>query len=495
MDNTSSASGPSSDPSERGSGRSTTGVTTVLAAGILLQAITMYLTSALMPSAVADIGGDAYYAWVTTAFIVAGVAATVATPAVLGRLGSHRSYVFGAGAFAIGSAVAAAAPSMEMLLIGRAAQGVGGGLLSGLAFALIRMALPEPAWARATAVVSAMFGVGTLVGPTAGGAFAQVDAWRLAFASVAAAAAAVVLAIAAPLALPRSPRSVSLTRLPLLSLIVLVGAVAALSVTSVLPGGWVWAGVVLAAILLIVFVAVDRSARVGVLPPLTYTRGPLKWIYLALALTTAAPASEAFTPLFGQRQFELAPFAAGFLGATVSVGWSVAAIWSSRAEQPSHRARLLLAGPAVTAAAMAVLVVLQIIPGGRSAIIIGWVLALILAGVGVGLANPHLPVRVMSSTSSEADGATAAAAIPVVSQLGQAFAAAIGGTVVNAAMPSIAGAAAGLLELGDHSIPAPPLWANLQFDCRGLVQSYFACSRTRWPKGEARCTVKRCMTA
>lgn len=445
MDNTSSAPRPSSDPTERGSGRSTTGVTTVLAAGILLQAITMYLTSALMPSAVADIGGEAYYAWVTTAFIVAGVAATVATPAVLGRLGSHRSYVFGASAFAIGSAVAAAAPSMEILLIGRAAQGVGGGLLSGLAFALIRMALPEPAWARATAIVSAMFGVGTLVGPTAGGAFAQVDAWRLAFASVA--AAAVVLAIAAPLTLPRSPRSARLTRLPLPSLIVLVGAVAALSATSVLPGGWVWAGVVLAAILLIVFVAVDRSARVGVLPPLTYARGSLKWIYLALALTTAAPASEAFTPLFGQRQFELAPFAAGFLGATVSVGWSVAAIWSSRAEQPSHRARLLLAGPAVTAAAMAVLVVLQIIPGGRSAIIIGWVLALILAGVGVGLANPHLSVRVMSSTSSEADGATAAAAIPVVSQLGQAFAAAIGGTVVNAAMPSIAGAAAGLFAL------------------------------------------------
>ncbi|WP_049959543.1 MFS transporter, partial [Mycobacterium tuberculosis] len=76
--------------------------------------------------------------------------------------------MLGAGAFAVGSAVAAAAPSMEVLLIGRAAQGVGGGLLSGLAFALIRTALPETAWARATAVVSAMFGVGTIVGPTAG---------------------------------------------------------------------------------------------------------------------------------------------------------------------------------------------------------------------------------------------------------------------------------------------------------------------------------------
>ena len=164
---------------------------------------------------------------------------------------------------------------MEVLLIGRAAQGVGGGLLSGLAFALIRTALPETAWARATAVVSAMFGVGTIVGPTAGGAFAQLDAWRLAFASVA--AAGVILAIAAPLTLPRSQRSVDLTRLPLTSMIILIVAIAALSITSVLPSAWVWVGVVSAAIVLVAFIAVDRRARVGVLPPLAYTRGSLKW--------------------------------------------------------------------------------------------------------------------------------------------------------------------------------------------------------------------------
>lgn len=429
----------------RGTARSSAGVMTVLAAGILLQAVTMYLTSALMPSAVAEIGGEVYYAWVTTVFIVAGVAATVATPALLGRLGSHRSYVLGAGAFAIGSAVAAAAPSMEVLLIGRAAQGVGGGLLSGLAFALIRTALPETAWARATAVVSAMFGVGTIVGPTAGGAFAQLDAWRLAFASVA--AAGVVLAIAAPLTLPRSQRSVYLPRLPLTSMIILIVAIAALSITSILPRAWVWVGVVLAMMLLVAFIAVDRRARVGVLPPLAYTQGSLKWIYLALALTTAAPASEAFTPLFGQRLFELAPFAAGFLGATVSIGWSVAAIWSSRAERPAVQARLLVLGPAVTTVAMTVLVILQIVPMAGPMVIVGWILALVLAGVGVGLANPHLSVRVMSSSSSEADGRIAAAAIPIVSQLGQAFAAAIGGIVVNSALPSIAGAAAGLFAL------------------------------------------------
>lgn len=86
MDTTSSTA----NSMNRGTARSSAGVTTVLAAGILLQAVTMYLTSALMPSAVAEVGGEVYYASVTTVFIVAGVAATVATPAALGRLGAHR---------------------------------------------------------------------------------------------------------------------------------------------------------------------------------------------------------------------------------------------------------------------------------------------------------------------------------------------------------------------------------------------------------------------
>jgi MFS family permease len=285
-----------------------------------------------MPSIVTDIGGQNYYAWVTTVFIVASVAATMAVPAVLGRLGSRASYLIAAGAFGIGSAIAAAAPTMELLLVGRLVQGVGGGMLSGLAFALIRSALPEHAWGKGTAIISAMFGIGTLAGPTIGGAFAQFDAWRLAFGVVA--VVAIGLGIAATSILPRSPRSETASRLPWSSLIVLTAAVAALSVAGVVPGGWFWVAVIVGAALLIAFVAVDRAARSGVLPSITYGAGTLKWLYIALALTTTVTVSEAFTPLFGQRIFTLVPFAAGFLGATVSAGWSVAALASARVKHP-----------------------------------------------------------------------------------------------------------------------------------------------------------------
>lgn len=438
------SSAPQPAPPVARSSASLAGVIVVLAGGILLQALNMYLTSALMPSIVTDIGGQAYYAWVTTTFIVASVAATMAVPAVLGRLGSRASYLVAAGAFGIGSAIAAAAPAMELLLVGRIVQGVGGGLLSGLAFALIRSSLPEQAWSKGTAIISAMFGVGTLTGPAIGGAFAQFDGWRLAFGVVA--VVGVALGIAATSILPRSPRSAATGRLPWFSLLVLTAAVAALSLAGVVPGWWFWVALILGAALLLTFVAVDRAARSGVLPSITYRAGALKWVYIALALTTTVTASEAFTPLFGQRIFALVPFAAGFLGATVSAGWSATALLSARTTDPRVRQRVTLTGPAVTAAAMLVLVVLQLVPATPWALA-GWVVALIIAGAGTGLSNPHLSVRVMSSVGNDAEGAKAAAAIPVTSLIGQAVVAALGGTAVNAGLPSYPHAAGNLFIL------------------------------------------------
>ncbi|YAL81809.1 MFS transporter [Dermacoccaceae bacterium W4C1] len=438
---TSSATQPK--PRDLRPNTSTTGVIVVLAGGILLQALNMYLTSALMPSIVNDIGGQDYYAWVTTVFIVASVAATMAVPTVLARLGSRSAYLLAAGAFGLGSAVAAIAPAMELLLVGRLVQGVGGGLLSGLAFALIRSALPQEAWGKGTAIISAMFGVGTLAGPALGGAFAQFDGWRLAFGLVA--GVAVVLGFAATTNLPRSPRAASAEGLPWPSLAALTASVAALSLAGVLPGEWFWAASVVGGLLLVVFVAVDRAARSGVLPSVTYEPGALKWIYIALALTTTVTASEAFTPLFGQRMFALEPFAAGFLGATVSAGWAVTALMSARVTALRAQRRMTLIGPGVTAVAMIALALLQF--SSSTVILIGWIVILIIAGVGTGLSNPHLSVRVMSSVGTEADGAKAAAAIPVASLIGQAIFAALGGSVVNAGLPSYPQAATNLFLL------------------------------------------------
>lgn len=153
----------------------------ILAGGVALYAMNLYFTAALMPSIVADIGGARYYAWVATGFLMAAVIASMLVSRLLERLGAARAYVLGFLVFGAGAVLNAASPSMEALIVGRVVQGLGGGLVAGLGFAVIRSALPERLWTRAAGLVSAMWGVGTLVGPSLGGLFAQLGAWRWAY--------------------------------------------------------------------------------------------------------------------------------------------------------------------------------------------------------------------------------------------------------------------------------------------------------------------------
>lgn len=75
----------------------------------------------------------------------------------------------------------ASASNMPWLLLGRTVQGLGGGILAALGYALIRTLFEPRLWARAIALVCGMWGVATLLGPALGGIFAEAGHWRLAF--------------------------------------------------------------------------------------------------------------------------------------------------------------------------------------------------------------------------------------------------------------------------------------------------------------------------
>lgn len=102
------------------------GASTVLAGGVLLYATNEFLTISLMPSAVADIGGQRFYAWVTTVYLVASVIAATLVHPLLMRLGARWAYLSGLSVFAVGSLGCALAPTMELLLVGRTVQGAAG---------------------------------------------------------------------------------------------------------------------------------------------------------------------------------------------------------------------------------------------------------------------------------------------------------------------------------------------------------------------------------
>ncbi|OBJ94269.1 MFS transporter [Mycolicibacterium fortuitum] len=419
------------------------GASTVLAGGVLLYATNEFLTISLLPSAVSDIGGQRFYAWVTTVYLVASVVAATTVHSLLIRLGPRLAYLLGLSVFAAGSSVCALAPSMEALLAGRTVQGSAGGLLAGLGYAVINTALPNALWTKASALVSAMWGVGTVIGPAAGGLFAQFGHWRWAFGILVVLAAA--MAVLVPVALPaRGVTPAATPGIPVWSLAILGAAAMSVSVAGI-PHDWRATAALLAlgVALVVAFLAVDRRAGASVLPPSTFGPGPLKWIYLSLGVLMAATMVDMYVPLFGQRLGHLSPVMAGFFGAVLSVGWTAGEIVSASLQNRRVITRTVAFAPIVMAAGLAAGAVL-IRDGMSPWLVIAWAAALVVTGAGIGIAWPHLSAWAMSRVDDPAEGPAAAAAINTVQLICGAVGAGLAGVVVNLSDTAGAAAARGL---------------------------------------------------
>jgi len=411
------------------------GTSVVLAGGVMLYATNEFLTISLLPNTVAEIGGGRLYAWVTTLYLVGSVVAATTVNPMLVRLGARTSFLIGLVVFAVASLACGVALNMETLIAGRTLQGVAGGLLAGLGYAVINAALPRALWTRAAALVSAMWGVATVVGPATGGLFAQFGLWRWAF--VAMAIVTALMAMLVPVALtagrPNPSAAAPALKVPVWSLVLIGAAALAISVAQVPHHIIAIAGLLAAGIVLVgMFVLVDGRMQAAVLPPSVFGPGPLKWIYLTMGVLMLGAMVDTYVPLFGQRLAHLTPVAAGFLGAALAVGWTVSEIVSASLENQRTIGRVIATAPLVVASGLALGALTQR-DNASVGIVAVWTLALLVAGIGIGMAWPHLSVRAMDSVNDPAEGGAAAAAINTVQLISAAFGAGLAGVVVNAA--------------------------------------------------------------
>jgi MFS family permease len=411
------------------------GASTVLAGGVALYSTNEFLTVSLLPSAVAEIGGQRLYAWVTTVYLVASVVTATMVNPILVRLGPRRSYLLALSVLIGGSVACALAPNMGIMLVGRIVQGAAGGLVAGLGYAVINAALPQSLWIKGSALVSAMWGVGILVGPAMGGLFAQFGSWRWAFGALA--ILTVAMTVLVPIALPgrSAEESADATgtrlRIPVWSLLLLGCAAFAVSVAGIPRNLAITAGLlIVGAILVGLFLVVDRRARVSVLPATAFRPGPLKWMYLTLGLLMAATMVDMYVPLFGQRLAHLEPVVAGFLGVAVSIGWTAGELTSASIKKTARSVRAVTVAPLVMAVGLGGAALSQVDNAAVGAIVI-WAVALVIAGTGVGMAWPHLSAWAMGSVDDPTEGGTAAAAISTVQLICGAFGAGLAGVIVN----------------------------------------------------------------
>jgi len=156
-----------------------------LTAGLVL-AITFVAAEALavitvMPVVARDLGGLWLYGWVFSAFMLGSIVGIVAAGREADRYGPAIPFLAGLVLFSAGLAVAGLAPSMQILVAGRALQGIGGGAVPAVAYASIGRGLPGRLRARMMAVLSTAWVVPGLAGPALSAAVAHLFGWRWVF--------------------------------------------------------------------------------------------------------------------------------------------------------------------------------------------------------------------------------------------------------------------------------------------------------------------------
>lgn len=149
---------------------------------IMLIAIDSTVVGTALPRIVAELQGYALYPWIASAYLMTN-AVMIPIAGRLGDLYGRKIFVLAAIViFTLASALCGMAETMLQLVLARGLQGVGGGILTGVAFAAVSDLFPDRLQrVRWQAMLSATFGISTAVGPVLGGWLTEHLSWRSVF--------------------------------------------------------------------------------------------------------------------------------------------------------------------------------------------------------------------------------------------------------------------------------------------------------------------------
>ncbi len=398
-------------------------LTTGLVLAVTLVAFEALAIATVLPVVSRHLGDLRLYGWVFSAFMLSSLIGIVLAGTWADRVPLGWPMLAGLAFFAAGLVIGGTAPSMAVLVAGRAVQGLGAGVVPAVAYVAISRGYPDRCRPRMFAVMSTAWVVPGLIGPAIAALVAAAAGWRWVFLGllplVALAGALVVLALRrVPPAAQAGHAAVPF--LPMLGVVAGAGlALAAVSSGQPLAAvaGAIAGGGLLAASLRRLTPPGTLTARPG-LPATILSRGLLTCCFFA---------GDAYVP-YAITAVRHAPTALGALALTAStLTWTAGSWVQARTVTRFGPRRLVRSGQCFVLAGLGLMgaALLPSVPAGLG------VLAWAVAGTGMGLAYAPLSVATLDRAPAGEEGRVTSG-LQLCDVLGQAIGTGVAGAIVAA---------------------------------------------------------------
>ncbi|MFI7297073.1 MFS transporter [Streptomyces sp. NPDC050121] len=408
-------------------GRSYRALSVGIVSVVLLIAFEATAVGTAMPVAARELDGVSLYAFAFSGYFTTSLFGMVFAGQWSDRRGPLGALSSGITAFAAGLVLSGSAGNMWVFILGRAVQGLGGGLVIVALYVVVGRAYPERLRPAIMAAFAACWVVPSVVGPLAAGTVTEQFGWRWVFLGI-----PILVVLPLGLALPQIRRraggpvegvpAASFDRRRIrLALAISLGAgllqyaAQDLRPVSLLPGA--------------VGVALLVPAVLGLLPRGTWraARGLPSVMLLRGLAAGSFIAAESFVPLMLVTERGLSPTLAGFSLAAGGATWALGSWVQSRSRVEPYRERLMALGMVLAAGAIAAApsVLVHSVPAWTVAV--AWAFGCF----GMGLVISSTSVLLLQLSAPEEAGANSAG-LQIADGLSNALLLAAGGAAFAA---------------------------------------------------------------
>jgi EmrB/QacA subfamily drug resistance transporter len=416
--------------------------TAVLGAVLLvlfLSSLDQTIVGTALPRIVTELKGNNLYTWVVTAYLLT---ATVTVP-IYGKLsdvyGRRPLLLIGVSIFLVGSALSGLSQTMGQLIAFRGVQGLGAGALFPISLAIIGDLFSPQERGRYQGLFGAVFGLSFIIGPFLGGYLTDNINWRWVFyvnIPVGIVALTVIAAVLPNFARPPSSvRDTDFVGIAVLTCCLVPLLIGLTEKGQTAPDGqlygwltWQVGGLILlSAVLLVVFILIERVAKEPVIPlDLFKTRTTAGTYAAVFCLGFGMFMAVIYLPRFyqvvrgvsaTQSGYEIWPLLVGLMGGSILAGQLIS--------RTGRYKTLMLVSILILIVGAYLMTHLQ--PDTNNWVLWSWMLIL-GAGIGPGLAGFTV---VIQSVAPLPRLGVATSTLTLLRQLGGSVSLAIAGTLFN----------------------------------------------------------------